>query len=139
MALTSTRQLRSQGPAPVQAHRTGGVTGSEGWEEANGVGGGIGVGGGNGDGNGVEGGNRQHVNGQGDEDGVGTGTGTGVEVNEATQDGNGDGSGNGAGTGTGTSRSTIRGGAGLSQICPRLGRGRHENSPSQGLIRPTLW
>ena len=28
VALTSTRQLRSQGPASVQAHRTGGVTGS---------------------------------------------------------------------------------------------------------------
>ena len=26
------------------------------------------------------------------------------------------------------------GGAGMSQICPRFGMGRHENSPSQGLI-----
>ena len=49
VALASTRQPHSQGSASVQAHRTGGVTGSEGQEEANGVGGGIGVGGGNGD------------------------------------------------------------------------------------------
>ena len=55
--LASTRQLHSQSPAPIQAHRTGGITGSEGQEGANGVGGGIGVGGGNGDGNGVGGGN----------------------------------------------------------------------------------
>ena len=93
VALASTRQPRSQGPASVQAHRTGGVTGPEGKEGANGVGGGIGVGGGNGDGNG-------DVNGHGDGDGAGTGTG--VEVNEGAQDGNGDGSGDGAGTGTGT-------------------------------------
>ena len=86
VALTSTRQPHSQGQASVQAHRTGGVTGSEGQEEANGVGGGIGVGGGNGDGNG-------NVNGHGDGDG--TGTGTGVEVNEGAQDGNGDGDGGG--------------------------------------------
>ena len=92
VALASTRRPHSQGPASVQAHRTGGVTGSEGQEEANGVGGGIGVGGGNGDGNG-------DVNGHGDGDGVGTGTG--VEVKEGAQDGNGDGSGDGAGTGTG--------------------------------------
>ena len=32
-------QLRSQGPVSIQAHRTEGVTGSEGREEANGVGG----------------------------------------------------------------------------------------------------
>ena len=44
VALASLRQLRSQGPVSVQAHRTGGVTGSEGQEGANGVGGGIGVG-----------------------------------------------------------------------------------------------
>ena len=93
VALASTRQPRSQGPASVRAHRTGGVTGSEGQEEANGVGGGIGVGGGNGDGNG-------DVNGHGDGDGAGTGTG--VEVNEGAQDRNGDGSGDGAGAGTGT-------------------------------------
>ena len=67
VALVSARQLRSQDP-PVQAHRTEGVTESEGQEGANGVGGGIGVGGGNGGGNAV---------------GVGTGTwtvmGTGSE------------------------------------------------------------
>ena len=93
VALASTRQPRSQGPASVQAHRTGGVTGCEGQEGANGVGGGIGVGGGNGDGSG-------DLSGQGD--GEGARTGTGVEVNEGAQDGNGDGSGDGTGTGTGT-------------------------------------
>ena len=101
VALASIRKLRSQGPVSVQAHRTEGVTGSEGQERANGVGGGIGVGGGNGDGNGVGGGNGD-VNGHGDGDGAGAGTETGVEVNEGAQDGNGDGSGDGAGTGTGT-------------------------------------
>ena len=44
VALASTRQPHAQGPASVQAHRTGGVTGPEGQEGANGVGGGIGVG-----------------------------------------------------------------------------------------------
>ena len=92
VALASTRRPHSQGPASVQAHRTGGVTGSEGQKGANGIGGGTGVGGGNGDGNG-------DVNGHGDGDGAGAGTG--VEVNEGAQDGNGDGSGDGAGTGTG--------------------------------------
>ena len=82
VALTTTRQPHSQGPASVQAHRTGGVTGSEGQEGANGVEGGIGVGGGNGDGNG-------DVNGHGDGDGAGMGTG--VEVNEGAKGGNGDG------------------------------------------------
>ena len=86
VALASTRRPHSQGPASVQAHRTGGVTGSEGQEGVNGVGGGIGVGGGNGDGNG-------DVDGQGDGDGEGAGTG--VEANEGAQDGNGDGSGDG--------------------------------------------
>ena len=66
-ALASTRQLRSQGPVSVQVHRTEGVTGSEGQEEANGVG--IGVGGENGDGNGVGGGNGD-VNGHGDGNGA---------------------------------------------------------------------
>ena len=93
VALASTRRPHSQGPASVKAHRTGGVTGSEGQEGANGVGGGIGVGGGNRDGNGDVNGHR---------DGDGAGTGTGVEVNEGAQDGNGDVSGNGAGTGTET-------------------------------------
>ena len=97
VALGRTRRPHSQGPASVQAHRTGGVTESEGQEGANGVGGGIGVGGGNGDGNG-------DVDGQGDGDGARAGTG--VEANEGAQDGNGDGSGDGSGdgaeTGTGT-------------------------------------
>ena len=81
VALASTRRPHSQGPASVQAHRTGGGTGSEGQEGANGVGGGIVVGGGNGDGNGDVNG---HV------DGDGAGAGTGVEVNEGPQDGSGD-------------------------------------------------
>ena len=98
VALASTRRPHSQGPASVQAHRTGGVTGSEGQEGANGIGGGIGVGGGDGDGNG-------DVDGH---DGDGAGAGTGVEVNEGAQDGNGDGSGDGAGTGTGTGVGTRR-------------------------------
>ena len=97
VALASIRQPHSQGPASVQAHRTGGVTGFEGQEGANGVGGGIGVGGWSGDGNG-------DVNGDGD----GAGTGTAVEVNEVAQDGNGDGRGNEAGTGTGTGVGTRR-------------------------------
>ena len=99
VALASTRQPHSQGQVSVQAHRTGGITLSEGQEGANGVGGGIGVGGGNGDGNG-------DVNSHGDGDGAGTGTR--VEVNEGAQDGNGDGSGEGAGTGTGTGVGTCR-------------------------------
>ena len=99
VALASTRRPHSQGPASVQAHRTGVVTGFEGQEGANGVGGGIGVGGRNGDGNG-------DVDSQGDGDGAGAGTR--VEANEGAQDGNGDGSGDGAGTGTrvGTRRRT---------------------------------
>ena len=88
VALASTRRPHSQGLASVQAHRTGGVTGSEGQKRANGVGGGIGVGGGNGDGNG-------DVDGQGDGDGAGAGTG--VEANKGAQDGNGDGGGDGGG------------------------------------------
>ena len=70
----------------VHAHRTEGVTGSEGREGANGVGVGIGVRGGNGDGNG-------DVNGDGDR--AGTGTATGVEANKGTKDGSGDGRGDG--------------------------------------------
>ena len=87
VALASTRRPHLQGPASVQAHRTGGVTGSEGQEGANGVRGG------NGDGNG-------DVDGHGD--GNGMGAETGVEVNEGAQDGNGDGAGTGTGTGVGT-------------------------------------
>ena len=97
VALASTRRPHSQGPASVQAHRTGGVTGPEGQEGVNGVGGGIEVGGGNGDGNG-------DVNGHGDGDGAGAGMG--VEVNEEAQDGSGDGAGTGTGTGLGTRRRT---------------------------------
>ena len=97
VALASTRQPHSQGPPSVQAYRTGGVTGSERQEGANGVGGGIGVGGGNGDGNG-----DMNSHGGGDE----AGTGTGVEVNEGAQDGNGDRAGTGTGTGVGTHRRT---------------------------------
>ena len=76
MALASIRLLPSQGPVSVHAHRTVGVTGSEGREGANGVG----IGGGN-------------------DDGDGAGTGTRVEANEGTQDGNGGGNGNGDGGG----------------------------------------
>ena len=39
VALESTRQLRPQGPVSVYAHRTEGVTGSEGREGVNGLGG----------------------------------------------------------------------------------------------------
>ena len=88
VALASTRQPRSQGPASVQAHRTSGKTGSAGQEGANGVGGGIRVRCRNGDGNG-------DVNGQGDGDVAGTGAG--VEVKEGAQNVNGDGSGDGTG------------------------------------------
>ena len=95
VVLASTRQLRSQGPVSVHAHRTEGVTGSEGREGANGVGGGIGAGGGNGDGNG---GGNGDMNGDGD--GAERGTGMGVEANEGAQDRIGDGSGDGARTGT---------------------------------------
>ena len=95
VALVSTRQLRSQGPASVQAHRTEGVTGSKGQEGASGIGGGIGVGGGNGDGNGVRGGNGD-VNGHGDGDGAGAGTETRVERGrERGWGGDGDGDGGG--------------------------------------------
>ena len=100
LALAGTRQLRPQGLVPVHAHRTEGVTASEGREGAHGVGRGTGVEGGNGDGNGV---------GCGNGDGDGTETGTEVKANEGAQDGNEDGSGDGAGTGTGTGVET-RGG-----------------------------
>ena len=86
------RQLRSQGPVSVPAHRTEGVTGSKGQERANGVGGG------NRDGNGVGGGNGD-LNGHGGGEGAGAGTRTGVEVNEGAQDGNGGWSGDGDGGG----------------------------------------
>ena len=95
--LASTRQLRSQGPVSVHAHRTEGVTVWEGRERANGVGGWIGVGSGNGDGGG---------NGDVDGNGDGHGEGTWVKANEGTQDESGDRSGNGAGTGTGAGTET---------------------------------
>ena len=107
VSLASTRQFRSQGPVSAQAHRTEGLTGSDGQEGANEVGGGIGVRGGNGDGNEVGGGDGD-VNGHGDVDGAGAGAGTGTEVNEGAQDGNGGGSGDGAGAGTGTGVETHR-------------------------------
>ena len=134
VALASTRRPHSQGPASVQAHRTGGVTGSEGQEGANGVGGGVGVGSGNGDGNG-------DVDGQGD--GAGAGAGTGVEANEGAQDGNGDGSGDGAGTGTGTGVGTRRrtpdgngdGNGDRSEDCSGDGNGDDDNGTIIGLGR----
>ena len=92
MVLASTRHLRSQGPVSLHSHRTEGVTGSEGWKGANGVGVGIGAGGGNGDEGGGEGRNEE-MNGDGEGDGAGTGTG--MEANEGTQNRNGDGSGDG--------------------------------------------
>ena len=99
VALASTRQLYSQGPVSVYAHRTEGVTGPKEQEGANGVGGGIGVRGRNGDGNGI-GGRDGDVNDDGDTDDVGaeTGMGTWVEANEGAGRGQ---SGDGAGTGTG--------------------------------------
>ena len=103
VALASTRQLYSQGPVSVYAHRTEGVTGLEKQEGANGVGGGIGVRGRNGDGNGA-GGRDGDVDDDGGADKVGeeTGTGTGVDANEEAQDENGNGGGSGYEAGTGT-------------------------------------
>ena len=127
-----TRGGACEDPVSVQAHRTGGVTGSEGQEGANGVGGGMGVGGGNGDGNG-------DVDGHGDGDGAGAGTG--VEVNEGAQDGNGDGAergrgrgwgpvvehGMGTGTGTGTEARTVAEmGTGTAMTVSKIGLGRAE-------------
>ena len=82
VALASTRQLRSQGPVSVNAHRTEGVTGCVGREETNGIMGGVKAGGGNGNGNGVGRGNG-HVN--VDREGDGAGTRMGVETNEGTR------------------------------------------------------
>ena len=94
VALAGTRQLCSQGPVSVHAHCTEGVTGFEGREGANGVGGGNNDG--NGDRDGVETGVEASKRTQdGDGDGAGTGAGTGVETRGRTQDGNGDGSGDG--------------------------------------------
>ena len=163
VALASTRQLRSQGPVSVQAHRTEGVTGCEGQEGANGVGGGIGVGGGNGDGNGVGGGNGD-VNGHGDGDGAGAGTGTGVEVNEGAQDGNGGGSGDragrgrgrgwrpvdehrmGTGTGTGTEAKTVAEvgtGMRITETGTRIGSGKSEerrrSARNRKIVVDAMW
>ena len=106
MALASTRQLHSQGPVSVHAHRTKGGTGSEGRKGANGIRSRIGDRGGNGDGNGVEGGNvdgartkmevkanerTQYGNRDWSGDEVEMRTGTGVETRRRTQDGNRDG------------------------------------------------
>ena len=85
-ALASTRQLRSQGQVPVQAHSTKGVSESEGRSGANAGGGGIRVEVGNRDGNGVGDGNGDG-NVAGDEDG--TGRRTGVEATKGTPSGNG--------------------------------------------------
>ena len=123
VALASTRQPHSQGPASVQAHRTGRVTGSEGQEGANGVGGGIGVGGGNGDGNG-------DVNGHGDGDGAGTRTG--VKVNEGAQDGSGDGAGTETGTGVGTCRLTPDGNGDGSEDISGDENGGNDNGNGNG-------
>ena len=136
VALASTRRPHSQGPASVQAHRTGEVTGSEGREGANGVGGGIGVGGGNGDGNG-------DVDGQGDGDGAGAGTGwkrtkerrmgTGTGAGTGRERGRGRGWGPvdehrmGTGTGTGTEARTVAEmGTGTTITGTRIGLGRAE-------------
>ena len=132
VALASTRRSHSQGPASVQAHHTGGVTGSEGQKGANGVGGEIGVRGGNGDGNG-------DVDGQGNGDG--SGAGTGVEANEGAQDGNGDWSGDGAGTGTGTGVGICRrtpdgngdGNGDRSEDCSGDGNGDDDNGNENGI------
>ena len=116
VALASTRRPHSQGPASVQAHRTGGVTGFEGQERANGVGGGIGVGGENGDGNG-------DVDGQGDE----AGAGTRVEANEGAQDGGGDGAGTGVGTRRRTQDENGDGNGDRSEDCSGDGNGDDDN------------
>ena len=134
VALASTRQPHSQGPASVQAHRTWGVTESEGQEGANGVEGGIGVGNGNGDGNG-------DVSGHGDGGGAGAGTGMGAEVKEGAQDGAETGTGagvetrrrtpdgNGTGTVTGAEARTVADtgtGTRITGTGTRIGSGRAE-------------
>ena len=50
VALAGSRQLRSEGPVSVHAHRTEGVSGLEAREGANGIGGGNGNGNGGGNG-----------------------------------------------------------------------------------------
>ena len=136
VALAGTRQPHAQDPTSVQAHRTGGITGSEGQEGANEVEGGIVVGGGNGDGNGDVNGRRN---------GGGAGTGTGVEVNEGAQDGNGDGSEDGAATGTGTgvgtgteARTVAEMGTGTTMTGTRVGSGRVEERRKRARNRKTV-
>ena len=119
VALANTRRPHSQGPASVQAHRTGGVTGSEGQEGANGVGGGIGVGGGNGDGNGDVDGHGDGGGGErrsaGRERGRGRGWGPVIEHQMGT------------GTGTGTEARTVAEmGTGTAITGTRIGLGRAE-------------
>ena len=80
MALAGTRQLRSQGPVSVNAHRTERVTVSEGQEEAHVAGGRIGAGGGGGDCIGVGVAGMWARNGGGHADGAGTRTG--LKANE---------------------------------------------------------
>ena len=80
MVLASTRQLRSQDPVFLHAHCTDGLTGFEGREGENEVGGGIGIGGGSESragsemGTGSGGGRDGEMNGDGDGDAVGTRT-----------------------------------------------------------------
>ena len=98
VALASTRRPHSQGPASVQAHRTGGVTGSEGQEGANGVGGGMESGVGTETVTGtytVKGTERERERERGWKrtEERRTGTGTGVGIRRRTPDGNGDGNG----------------------------------------------
>ena len=121
VALASTRQPRSQDPASVPAHRTGGVTGPEGQEGANGVGGGIGVGGGNGDGNRDVNGNGNGNGGGGERRSAGRGRGWGWRpVDEHRM-----------GTGTGTrreARTVVDMGTGrrITGTGTRIGSGRAE-------------
>ena len=77
VALPGTRQLRSQLPVYVHAHRTEGVTESRGREGGNRVEGGVGVRDGIGDGNGVGKGKEDlKADGDGDRNGAGTRTHT---------------------------------------------------------------
>ena len=112
VALSGTRQLRSQGLVSVYAHRAEGITGFKGREDGNGVGGAIGVGGGDEDGDGVRGGNGD-VNVDGDGDGAGTRRGGGGERRDARWERGrergrgGVGNGNGGGTGAGPERRAV--------------------------------
>ena len=75
VAFAGIQDLRSEGLVSVPAHSTVGVTGSEGREEMNGVGGGIEVRSEIGDGNEVGVGNGDDVNSDGDRDATGRRTG----------------------------------------------------------------